>query len=71
MFFSFLIVDLFANDSISLNVLPSHPALVANGIIVLFDRSYFVRNALMAGHGLYHQQLFLETCLKNIGVLLY
>ena len=65
MFFSFLIVDLFANDSISLNVLPSHPALVANGIIVLFDRSYFVRNALMAGHGLYHRGLIFGKFVEN------
>ena len=40
---------------ISLKVLPSQPALVANGIIVFPSKLFSVRNVLMAGHGLYHQ----------------
>mgnify|MGYP001654366254 CR=1 FL=1 len=39
---------------ISLNVFPSHPALVAKGFIVFPDKSFWFKNVLIAGTGLYH-----------------
>ena len=38
-----------------MNVLPNQPALVAKGITVFPDKSYLVKNDLIAGAGLYHQ----------------
>jgi len=54
-------LELGHNFSISLNVLPNHPAFVAYGLIVLPDKSFLVKNVLIAGTGLYHHINILLT----------
>ena len=42
------------NFLISIKVLPIQPAFVAKGFIVFSDKSFWLKNVLMAGAGLYH-----------------